>query len=72
MVRPEWRKRGLAESIIRNTLPMVGVPYIECVTFTESIERLLVKCGFRSYGRTGGVGCEYYLWNQLQTDGHRA
>lgn len=61
MVRPSHRGRGIATKIIQATLPIVGVRYVECLTFTESIALILKRCGFVNYGQTGGMECDYWL-----------
>lgn len=67
MVRPSCRGQGIATQMILRTLEQVGVPFIECLTFTASIARILECCGFKNLGRTGGMGCDYYLWQQNKT-----
>jgi len=37
MVRPQYRGQGIATQLVRQTLPLVGVTYIECLTFAELI-----------------------------------
>jgi hypothetical protein len=62
MVKPEFRKRGIAEYLVQNTIGGVGVPFIECVTFTDSIARILSRVGFVNYGRLSSGICDYWLW----------
>jgi GNAT superfamily N-acetyltransferase len=66
MVKPQFRGRGIASELIRQTVDLVGVPFIECLTFTDSIARLLLLAGFKNYGKTGGMGCDYFLRQSLQ------
>lgn len=61
MVRPEYRGRGIATQLIKQTLPLVGVPYIECLTFAELIKNLLLRNGFVAHGNTTEGSCQYYL-----------
>ena len=67
MVRSSSRGQGIATEMVLRTLEQVGVPFIECLTFTASIARILERCGFKNLGRTGGMGCDYYLWRQNKT-----
>ena len=71
MVRPEYRGQGIASKMIMATLPLLGVTFVECLTFTEGIARILERCGFQKYGRTGGMNCDYYLWSKLRVKGHK-
>jgi len=69
MVRPDWRGRGYASWLIKNTVELVGAKYIECLTFTETIASILIKSGFVNHGKTGGLECDYFLWtNTRQAD----
>lgn len=62
MVSPEFRNNGVAERLIRKTIDSVGVRYIECVTFTAQIARILEKVGFVNHGRLSSGICDYYLY----------
>jgi GNAT superfamily N-acetyltransferase len=64
MVKPLYRGRGIASCIIQQTLPLVGVPFIECLTFTEGIASILLKCGFVNHGRQLTGKCDYFLFKQ--------
>lgn len=64
MVRPAFRGRGIASWVVGKTLELVGVPYVECLTFTAGIASILSRCDFVNYGRTGGMGCDYFLWSR--------
>jgi GNAT superfamily N-acetyltransferase len=61
MVRPDCRRQGIATQMVLRTVEQIGVPFIECLTFTASIAKILERCGFRNLGRTGGLCCDYYL-----------
>lgn len=63
MVRPEHRGEGIATRLVRQTLPLVGVPYVECLTFAELIRGILLRCGFEMYGKASKNTCFYYLWS---------
>ena len=62
MVRPAYRGQGIATQLIRQTLPLVNVPYIECLTFSELIESLLLRNGFAAHENAVQDTCRYYLW----------
>ncbi|KKM64248.1 hypothetical protein LCGC14_1503330 [marine sediment metagenome] len=64
MVRPKCRGSGIATQLVQQTLPLVGVPYIECLTFAELIRNILLRCDFESYGSTKQETCRYYLWSR--------
>lgn len=73
MIRPEYRGRGLATRLVEQTLPMVGVPYIECLTFARLIKNILKRTGFVEYGDSLKHTCRYYLWTNSQViSGHKA
>lgn len=67
MVRPEYRGQGIATRLVKQTLPLVGVPYVECLTFAELIKNVLIRCGFESYGKAAQNTCHYYLWRSPKT-----
>lgn len=68
MVRPEYRGQGIATQLVNQTLPMVGVSYIECLTFAELIKGVLHRCGFTCRGDSLKKTCGYWLWvNPLQS-----
>jgi GNAT superfamily N-acetyltransferase len=62
MVRPEHRGQGIATQLVRQTLPMVGVRYIECLTFAHLIRGILLRTGFVDQGLVRSGTCRYYLW----------
>jgi GNAT superfamily N-acetyltransferase len=66
MVKPEFRHRGVAEYLIRNTIDTVGVRFIECVTFTNTIARILERVGFVNHGRLSSGVCDYYLYEVVR------
>jgi len=68
MVRPDCRGQGIASEIVRRTLLMMAVPYIECLTFTASIAAILQKCGFIDHGQTSGLHCDYWLYTRPMAD----
>lgn len=63
MIRPEFRGRGYATEVVSRTLPMVGVRFIECLTYADLIKGVLVRCGFRPMGDVASGTCSYYLWD---------
>lgn len=63
MVRPEYRGQGIATQLVTQTLPLVGVPFIECLTFAELIRDILLRCGFKAHGSAVKNTCKYYLWS---------
>lgn len=63
MVNPKYRRQGLATKLITETLPKVGVRYIECLTFAELIRNILLRCGFQEYGESKTGSCRYYLFD---------
>jgi GNAT superfamily N-acetyltransferase len=62
MVSPEKRGNGIAEYLIKHTINTVGVQYIECVTFTESIKHILENVGFVNYGELTTKKHDYFLY----------
>lgn len=64
MVRPKYRGKGLATYLVGQTLPMVGVPLIECLTWSHLIRHILIRTGFVDHGITKTGKCHYYLWGQ--------
>ena len=62
MVRPQYRGQGIATQLVRQTLPLVGVTYIECLTFAELIMGVLHRCGFVHRGDSLKKTCGYWLW----------
>lgn len=67
MVRPEFRHMGIATELVRMTVEKVGVPYIECLTFSALIASILSNTGFVNYGQTMGLKCDYWLWVRPST-----
>lgn len=67
MVRPGHRGQGIATQLIQQTLPLVGVPFVECLTFAELIKTILLRNGFVAHGNTTEGTCQYYLWNSKKT-----
>jgi GNAT superfamily N-acetyltransferase len=65
MVKPEHRGRGIAKELIRQTVPKLCVPYVECLTFTAGIAKILTDCGFTDYGQSDKATCNYYLKSQI-------
>jgi len=43
---PEFRGNGYAYELCLGTLPMLGVPIIECLTAHDEVRRLLTRLGF--------------------------
>ncbi len=68
MIQPEFRHNGLAEYLIRETINCVGVQFIECVTFTEQVARILTRVGFRNMGRLSSGVCDYYLYQVIKPE----
>ena len=68
MVKPLYRGRGIASQIIAETLPLVSVPFIECLTFTAGIASILSKAGFVNHGRQASGQCDYFLYSRLSAD----
>lgn len=64
MVDPRYRHEGLATTILKETLPLVKMPFIECVTFDPVICHCLTKCGFKCFGWDPKKQYYYYLWTQ--------
>lgn len=62
MVRPAYRGQGIATQLVKQTLPLVGVPYIECLTFAELIESVLLRNGFVAHENAIQGTCRYFLW----------
>ena len=62
MIVPEFRGRGLAKRLILETILLVGVPFVECMTAEERISRLLVSCGFVEYIAVSGHRLGYYVY----------
>jgi len=62
MIRPSYRGRGYATWLLQNTLELIEAEYVECLTFTDGIARILSRAGFVDYGKTGGMECNYFLW----------
>jgi len=67
MVRPEYRGRGVATLLVKQTLPLIGVPYIECLTFSNLIENILLRTGFVAHGKALRGSCQYFLWSAGKT-----
>jgi GNAT superfamily N-acetyltransferase len=63
MVRPEYRLRGIASELLRQTLSRLNRPLVECVTRTPHICSLLSNAGFRCYGWDKKKGYYYYLYS---------
>lgn len=62
MVRPQYRGQGIATQLVKQTLPLVGVTYVECLTFAELIMGVLHRCGFQQHGESLKHTCQYWLW----------
>lgn len=62
MIRQEHRGKGYASWLLKMALCRVDARYIECVTFTEKIRYILENAGFEKFGKTGGMGCDYFLF----------
>lgn len=62
MVRPQYRGRGIATQLVKQTLPMLGVTYVECLTFAELIMGVLHRCGFVQRGLSLKKTCQYWIW----------
>jgi GNAT superfamily N-acetyltransferase len=63
---PGWRRKGLAAMLLRVTLPILGVPFVECVSVAARRSRFLEDAGFVCCGsvlpRGGAARPFYYLW----------
>ena len=60
VVAPALRGRGLAAAMLRATLPMLDVPYVECIT-ARAGAGFLLRAGFVFLGRTRAGAPFYYL-----------
>ena len=72
MVKPGFRGSGIALCMVQYTLPLVGVRYIECNTFTSKIAGILKKSGFVWFGRAASDTCDYYCFDSVTASGQRA
>lgn len=63
LTKPEFRGRGIATELIKQTLPLTKTPIIECVTRTEQICKMLATCGFRCFGWDPEKGYYYYIYS---------
>ena len=50
-ILPRFRGQGLAQFLIRHTVPRLGVRYIECLTQMGETNPFLAKAGFHRYER---------------------
>jgi GNAT superfamily N-acetyltransferase len=64
MVRPEFRGQGLAKWMVRETVGLVGVSYVECLTYGEAICTVLRQSGFHCFGWDKRKEYYYYLWRR--------
>jgi GNAT superfamily N-acetyltransferase len=64
-VDPRHRRRGIAARLIRETLPQLGVPFVECVSAAAAGSRFLEDAGFVNAGSTL-AGPPYYIWQRSQ------
>jgi GNAT superfamily N-acetyltransferase len=64
VVLKEWRRRGFAAALLKQTLPLLDVPYVECVTQTAAIAALLTAAGFTKEGELPPPSLYYYLWRR--------
>lgn len=57
----EFRGQGFAYKLISETLPLLNVKYIECLTAWPDVRRLLNKLGFVKLSETKGKPIDYWL-----------
>jgi GNAT superfamily N-acetyltransferase len=77
VTHPDWRRRGLAAMLLRVTLPVLGVPFVECVSVAARRSHFLEDAGFVCCGsvlpRRAALRPFYYLWvgddNEHQSSG---
>lgn len=43
---PKYRGNGYAAALIKETIPLCGVKYVECLTAHDDVRKLLARCGF--------------------------
>lgn len=61
MVRPEFRGMGIATEMVKRTVKLLAVRYVECWTFAEKIESILERAGFQRHGNSVDGECGYWL-----------
>jgi predicted ABC-type transport system involved in lysophospholipase L1 biosynthesis ATPase subunit/GNAT superfamily N-acetyltransferase len=53
VIDPRLRGLGLASRLLRETMPQLSVPYVECIAVMAGYSRFLENAGFVCLGRTG-------------------
>ncbi len=53
VIDPRLRGLGLASHLLRETLPLLSVPFVECLAVMAGFSRFLENAGFVCLGRTG-------------------
>jgi energy-coupling factor transporter ATP-binding protein EcfA2/GNAT superfamily N-acetyltransferase len=53
VIDPRLRGLGLASHLLRETLPALSVPFVECIAVMAGYSRFLENAGFACLGRTG-------------------
>lgn len=72
MVRPSHRGKGIATQLVRQTLPIVGVKFVECLTFSNLIKGVLSRCEFTNHGPVKSGTCDYFLWKKEDAGSHQS
>lgn len=57
---PKYRGLGYAAAIIKETIPLCGVKYIECLTAHDDIRSLLLRCDFKKIMSRGNL--DYFMY----------
>jgi len=58
---PDFRGNGFAYNLIKETLPLLGVKYIECLTAHDDIRCLLKRLAFVKLSEAKGKDIDYWL-----------
>ncbi len=69
VVHPDVRGCGLGHYLVRKTLPMVGVPYIECLASMGSVNPVFERAGMERIGECPMPAERAKLLRELETLG---
>jgi GNAT superfamily N-acetyltransferase len=65
VVLKAYRRQGYGRRLITESLPLLNVPYVECITADVAIGRLLATAAFVCEGKIDSPPLYYYLWRRI-------
>jgi hypothetical protein len=61
---PEYRHRGFAHKLVSETIELLNVPYVECLTVWPDVRHLLSDLNFIKMDNNIVNSIDYWLWTK--------